>query len=72
MTSVQLPYSADADASIERLLVTAEPVSIVDGLLQLGGDSVDGSTDGWTRLVANRLQARLAERIRQALARHEA
>ena len=59
MTHSYPTCSAEADAAIDRLLVTAEPVSIVDGLFEL----VDGD-----RVVRDRLQARLAERMKRTIA----
>ena len=69
MTNPHTIQSAEADAAIERLLVKAEPVSIVDGLFELADGGVDSLADRWNRAVYGRLQARLAERIRLEVTR---
>lgn len=60
--------SAEADSAIDKLLIRAEPVSIVDGLFELADDGARDLSDGWDRAVYNRLQARLAERMKRTIA----
>ena len=69
MTTTHSISAIEADAAIDRLLVRAEPVSIVDGLFELTDGGTDDVSDGWNRAVYNRLRVRLAERIRLAMAR---
>lgn len=69
MTNPQTIPSVEADAAIERLLIRAEPVSIVDGLFELVDGGADDLSDRWNRAIYSRLQARLAERIRQEMTR---
>lgn len=67
MTNAVTPDAGGTDPAIDRLLATAEPVSIVDGLFELGDEGAGDTVDDWGRMVTNRLQARLASRIRHML-----
>lgn len=67
MTSARSTLSTEADPAIDALLATAAPVSIVDGLFILPDGDVPGR-DGVSRAIQSRLEARLAERIRIAMA----
>lgn len=54
----------DSDLMIDALFADSEPVSIIDGLLDLPAGA---EHDTWERLVRARLEARLVERMRQRL-----
>jgi hypothetical protein len=64
MTNTHPIRSTDADAAIDALLTTTEPVSIVDGLLDLSQGGSTSVPDGVSRAIRSRLEARLAERIK--------
>lgn len=63
MTTMQTSRH-DSDSMIDALFANSEPVSIIDGLLDLPAGA---EHDAWERLVRARLEARLVERMRQAL-----
>lgn len=58
----------EAEPTIDALLASSEPVSIIDGLLDLPG----GTADAWERMVRARLEARLAERMRHTIEKRPA
>jgi hypothetical protein len=53
----------EPEPMIDALLSSSEPVSIIDGLLDLPG----GTDDAWERMVRARLEARLVERMRHTI-----
>lgn len=59
------PTPEAADPVIDALLAPSEPVSIIDGLLDLPG--LEGAGDEWERVLRARLEARLAQRMRHAI-----
>lgn len=67
-TAQNAHFDEPFDSKIERLLTRAEPVSIIDSVLALTDDRVvEDNGSEFDRAVYNRLQARLAERMRQAI-----
>lgn len=68
MTSHPIPANDLNEATFDALLPNAEMISIVDGLFALPGENAYGAeSDRWARAVQSRMQARLAERMRQAM-----
>ena len=66
MTNELIP-SDPHEAAIDALLPRAEAISIVDGLFDLlDGDGLS-QPDQWASAVRARMQARLAERMRQTI-----
>jgi len=69
MTNTHTTSSVETDTAIDRLLIKAEPVSIVDGLFELAAGETDNASAPFDRALYGRLQARLAERIRLEMSR---
>lgn len=67
-TAQNIHFDERLDSKIERLLTRAEPVSIIDSVLALPDDrAAEDSGSEFDRAVYNRLQARLADRMRQTI-----
>lgn len=63
-----IPENENLDAEIDALLVRDDTASIVDSLLSLPDEHSSAAVSGeWGRVLAGRLQTRLAERMRRAL-----
>lgn len=67
MTNAHENRFANPDAGIDALLAGGETASIVDGLFALSDNDAAAVPDPWGRLVHDRLQARLAERMRREI-----
>ena len=61
----QTTSSESADPVIDALLAPSEPVSIIDGLLDLPRAADAGNE--WERAARGRLEARLAQRMRHVI-----
>ncbi len=63
-----LPAEERIEAEIDAVLAPHADDSIVDSLLALPGDEAAGAgPDEWNRGLHDRLQARLAQRMREAI-----
>lgn len=67
MTNASRITPTEPEAAIDALLARDEQASIVDGLFALPGSGAAPAPDPWSRVVHDRLQARLAARMRRVI-----